>query len=167
MDLIFFTFPALITPAVVTVAILLLLVTNFSSFAATFVLRANDFPALSVSVPAGRLLTVMLFTTVFFAVAAVVAASAVPGTFIPENITPDGVVFHDYKTILQEIIQKNPEERIEYHLKGESGPDHNKKFTVQVLLNTNVIGEGTGRSKKTAEQLAAKEALELMGYGAQ
>ena len=72
-----------------------------------------------------------------------------------------------YKTILQEIIQKNPEERIEYHLKGESGPDHNKKFTVQVLLNTNVIGEGTGRSKKTAEQLAAKEALELMGYGAQ
>ena len=88
-------------------------------------------------------------------------------SFIPENITPDGVVFHDYKTILQEIIQKNPEERIEYHLKGESGPDHNKKFTVQVLLNTNVIGEGTGRSKKTAEQLAAKEALELMGYGAQ
>ena len=87
-------------------------------------------------------------------------------SFIPENITPDGVVFHDYKTILQEIIQKNPEERIEYHLKGESGPDHNKKF-VQVLLNTNVIGEGTGRSKKTAEQLAAKEALELMGYGAQ
>ena len=83
----FFTFPALITPAVVTVAILLLLVTNFSSFAATFVLRANDFPALSVSVPAGRLLTVMLFTTVFFAVAAVVAASAVPGTFIPENIS--------------------------------------------------------------------------------
>ena len=69
--------------------------------------------------------------------------------------------------IFPKIIQKNPEERIEYHLKGESGPDHNKKFTVQVLLNTNVIGEGTGRSKKTAEQLAAKEALELMGYGAQ
>ena len=70
-------------------------------------------------------------------------------------------------SFIPENIQKNPEERIEYHLKGESGPDHNKKFTVQVLLNTNVIGEGTGRSKKTAEQLAAKEALELMGYGAQ
>jgi ribonuclease-3 len=84
-------------------------------------------------------------------------------SFLPENITPDFSVFHDYKTALQEVIQKNPEERIEYHLKGESGPDHNKQFTVQVLLNSNVIGEGTGRSKKTAEQLAAKEALSLMG----
>lgn len=84
-------------------------------------------------------------------------------SFLPENITPDFSVFHDYKTALQEVIQKNPEEKIEYHLKGESGPDHNKQFTVQVLLNSNVIGEGTGRSKKTAEQLAAKEALSLMG----
>ena len=84
-------------------------------------------------------------------------------SFLPENITPDLSVFHDYKTALQEVIQRNPEEKIEYHLKGESGPDHNKQFTVQVLLNSNVIGEGTGRSKKTAEQLAAKEALSLMG----
>ncbi len=84
-------------------------------------------------------------------------------SFLPENITPDFSVFHDYKTVLQEIIQRNPEEKIEYHLKGESGPDHNKQFTVQVLLNSNVIGEGTGRSKKNAEQLAAKEALSLMG----
>ncbi len=84
-------------------------------------------------------------------------------SFLPENITPDISVFHDYKTALQEVIQRNPEEKIEYHLKGESGPDHNKQFTVQVLLNSNVIGEGTGRSKKTAEQLAAKEALSLMG----
>ena len=84
-------------------------------------------------------------------------------SFLPENITPDISVFHDYKTALQEVIQRNPEEKIEDHLKGESGPDHNKQFTVQVLLNSNVIGEGTGRSKKTAEQLAAKEALSLMG----
>ncbi|MBR2303573.1 MAG: ribonuclease III [Ruminococcus sp.] len=84
-------------------------------------------------------------------------------SFLPENITPDFSVFHDYKTALQEVIQRNPEEKIEYHLKGESGPDHNKQFTVQVLLNSNVIGEGIGRSKKTAEQLAAKEALSLMG----
>ena len=84
-------------------------------------------------------------------------------SFLPENITPDFTVFHDYKTVLQEVIQRNPEEKIEYHLKGESGPDHNKQFTVQVLLNSNVIGEGTGRSKKNAEQLAAKEALSLMG----
>lgn len=85
-------------------------------------------------------------------------------SFIPENITPKGSsAFHDYKTILQEIIQRNPEERITYKLKDESGPDHDKHFTVQVMLNNNMIGEGTGRSKKAAEQAAAKEALELMG----
>ena len=86
-------------------------------------------------------------------------------SFIPEDITPKGTdAFHDYKTLLQEVIQHNPEEKIEYHLKSESGPDHDKKFTIQVLLNNNVIGEGTGRSKKSAEQAAAKEALALMGY---
>lgn len=69
----------------------------------------------------------------------------------------------DYKTMLQEVIQRNPEEHIEYVLIGESGPDHAKKFTFEVHLNSNVIGTGTGKSKKLAEQLAAKEALELMG----
>ena len=63
-----------------------------------------------------------------------------------------------------EIIQQNPEERLEYVLTGESGPDHNKHFTVEVHLNSNVIGKGGGRSKKEAEQQAAREALELMGY---
>ncbi|HHW46380.1 MAG TPA: ribonuclease III [Clostridiales bacterium] len=71
--------------------------------------------------------------------------------------------FHDYKTQLQEIIQQNPEERLEYVLVAESGPDHNKRFTVHVMLNSNVIGVGEGRSKKQAEQMAAKQALELMG----
>lgn len=71
--------------------------------------------------------------------------------------------FIDYKTTLQEVIQKNPEERVEYVLIDESGPDHNKSFTVDVMLNSNRIGRGIGRSKKEAEQLAAKEALELMG----
>lgn len=71
--------------------------------------------------------------------------------------------FRDYKTLLQEIIQKNPEERLSYVLVGESGPDHDKRFEVDVLLNSNVIGHGIGKSKKSAEQLAAKEALELMG----
>ena len=70
----------------------------------------------------------------------------------------------DYITALQEIIQKNREEKIEYVLAGESGPDHNKAFTVEVHLNSNVIGTGTGRSKKQAVQLGAKEALSLMGY---
>ena len=71
---------------------------------------------------------------------------------------------NDYKTALQEIIQKNPGEQLEYVLVGESGPDHNKHFVVEVHLNSNVIGKGGGRSKKEAEQQAAREALELMGY---
>ena len=72
--------------------------------------------------------------------------------------------FRDYKTALQEIVQQNPEERLEYEVKGESGPDHNKRFVVEVHLNSNVIGTGHGRSKKEAEQQAAREALRLMGY---
>lgn len=72
--------------------------------------------------------------------------------------------FKDYKTTLQEIIQQNPEEKLLYVLTGESGPDHDKHFTVEVHLNSNVIGKGGGRSKKEAEQQAAREALELMGY---
>lgn len=71
---------------------------------------------------------------------------------------------NDYKTTLQEIIQKNPGEKLEYVLVKESGPDHNKHFVVEVHLNSNVIGKGGGRSKKEAEQQAAREALELMGY---
>ena len=72
--------------------------------------------------------------------------------------------FKDYKTALQEIVQQNPEERLEYVLTGESGPDHNKQFTVEVHLHSNVIGNGRGRSKKEAEQQAAREVLRLMGY---
>ncbi len=69
----------------------------------------------------------------------------------------------DYKTILQEIIQRNPEETVSYILTASEGPDHDKSFTVEVHLNSNVIGEGTGKSKKQAEQMAAKQALILMG----
>ncbi len=71
--------------------------------------------------------------------------------------------FKDYKTILQEVVQRNPGEIIEYVLVGETGPDHDKRFEVEVHLNSNVIGRGIGTSKKKAEQMAAKEALELMG----
>lgn len=85
--------------------------------------------------------------------------------FIPENIdVKKATVVSDYKTALQEIIQKNREEKIEYVLTKESGPDHNKEFTIEVHLNSNIIGKGKGKSKKQAEQIAAKEALELMGY---
>ena len=69
----------------------------------------------------------------------------------------------DYKTLLQEVIQKNPDEHLNYVLAAESGPDHDKTFTVEVYLNSNLIGTGTGHSKKKAEQSAAKEALALMG----
>lgn len=69
----------------------------------------------------------------------------------------------DYKTLLQEVIQKNPDEHLSYVLAGESGPDHDKTFIVEVHLNSNVIGTGTGHSKKKAEQEAAREALALMG----
>lgn len=71
--------------------------------------------------------------------------------------------FRDYKTELQEIIQKNPHEHLSYVLVGESGPDHDKRFEVEVNLNSNVVGYGIGKSKKLAEQQAAKQALELMG----
>lgn len=71
--------------------------------------------------------------------------------------------FEDYKTLLQEIVQKNPQELLSYVLVDESGPDHDKRFEVEVHLNSNVIGRGIGKSKKAAEQLAAKEALKLMG----
>lgn len=78
-----------------------------------------------------------------------------------EHTQDDG--FKDYKTALQEIIQRNPEESVSYILTDETGPDHNKSFTVEVHLNSNVIGSGTAKSKKRAEQMAAKQALELMG----
>ena len=71
--------------------------------------------------------------------------------------------FKDYKTVLQEVIQKNPGEVIEYVLVKESGPDHNKRFEVEVHLNSNVIGKGVGTSKKKAEQAAAKIAIEILG----
>jgi ribonuclease-3 len=73
-------------------------------------------------------------------------------------------ILHDWKTTLQEIVQKNPEDVIEYVLASESGPDHNKHFVMEVRIDNNVVGRGGGKSKKEAEQQAAREALELMGY---
>ena len=76
-------------------------------------------------------------------------------------------LFYDSKTILQEIVQRDFNEPLSYELLAEEGPDHDKRFVVEVCLNSNVIGKGKGKSKKEAEQLAAKEALELMGYETQ
>ncbi|MCH5324120.1 MAG: ribonuclease III [Eubacterium sp.] len=87
-------------------------------------------------------------------------------SFIPEpdRLSSGMYMPGDYKTLLQEIIQQNPEESVEYKITSESGQAHNKTFTAEVLLNGQVIGTGTGKSKKQAEQQAAKEAVGLMGY---
>lgn len=68
----------------------------------------------------------------------------------------------DYKTLLQELVQRQPEQELIYRMVGEHGPDHDKTFAVEVQLNGTVIGTGTGHSKKEAEQAAAKAALQTM-----
>lgn len=68
----------------------------------------------------------------------------------------------DYKTALQERVQKKKDQSLRYELTGETGPDHDKRFMVQVLLNNTVVGEGSGSSKKRAEQDAARVALESL-----
>ena len=65
----------------------------------------------------------------------------------------------DYKTELQELVQRRADQHIAYELIGESGPDHNKLFSFRVTINGESAGEGSGRTKKEAEQMAACEAL--------
>ncbi|MDD6728536.1 MAG: ribonuclease III [Eubacteriales bacterium] len=84
-------------------------------------------------------------------------------SFLAPAVETHHINFKDYKTKLQEIIQENPGENVYYVITGTKGPDHNKLFEAEVRLNHNVIGKGEGRSKKSAEQAAAKEALRLMG----
>ena len=69
----------------------------------------------------------------------------------------------DHKTALQELVQRESGQVLRYRLVGEEGPDHNKRFFVEVTLNGQAVGSGSGRSKKEAEQAAAKDALEKMG----
>lgn len=68
----------------------------------------------------------------------------------------------DYKTMLQELVQQKKNQQLSYELLGESGPDHDKLFTVRVLLNGSPIGTGEGTSKKRAEQAAAQKALNTL-----
>ena len=70
-----------------------------------------------------------------------------------------GRVYQDYKTHLQEYIQSEHSEKIVYEVIYEEGPDHNKTFHVRVKVGDKILGTGVGRSKKEAEQSAAKEAL--------
>ena len=69
-------------------------------------------------------------------------------------------LFYDSKTILQEIVQEKGIQPVEYILTGESGPDHDKQFTVSVQVNGQVVGNGTGHTKKAAEQAAAYQAIQ-------
>ena len=69
----------------------------------------------------------------------------------------------DYKTTLQEIVQRKIGQQLTYHMMEESGPDHNKTFVFEVRLNGEPIGQGGGHSKKEAEQAAARDALARHG----
>lgn len=66
----------------------------------------------------------------------------------------------DYKTALQELVQQKKNQVIAYTLVGESGPDHDKQFEVELTINGELMGKGCGSSKKRAEQMAAQSALE-------
>ena len=71
----------------------------------------------------------------------------------------------DYKTKLQELVQQKKNQILSYKLVGQSGPDHDKQFDVEVSLNGQVVGGGSGSSKKRAEQMAAKCAIEKLFPG--
>ena len=83
-------------------------------------------------------------------------------TFIHHFILRDyknRILFYDSKTVLQEMIQTKPGQTLSYDLIEEKGPDHNKEFVVQALLNGTIIGLGIGKTKKAAEQKAAYQAI--------
>ena len=87
--------------------------------------------------------------------------------FVLERILKDADLgashrYGDYKTELQELVQQKSDQHIAYEWIGESGPDHNKVFTFRVTINGISAGEGSGRTKKEAEQQAARQALEKL-----
>ena len=81
---------------------------------------------------------------------------------LPETIDLHEGRLYDFKSALQELVQKNTEGRIEYRLVNETGPDHDKRFLFCVLVNGALCGEGEGRTKKEAEQKAAAAALKKL-----
>ena len=85
--------------------------------------------------------------------------------FIMPFITEGKTAEDDYKTRLQEVVQQDPDAALRYEVVGETGPDHDKKFTVSVWRNGTHLADGIGRSKKAAEQNAAKKALEKLKQG--
>ena len=106
------------------------------------------------------------------AVESVIAASFLDGgmaaaegfirSFVLTNVPVKRMHNTDYKTTLQELVQQKKNQVLTYVLTGESGPDHDKVFCVDVLLNDERVGSGTGSSKKRAEQAAAQSALQAL-----
>lgn len=90
------------------------------------------------------------------------AASSLVHRFILTDIPAEHPRNVDYKTQLQELVQQKKDQVIQYELTGQSGPDHAKQFQVEVRLNGSVVGQGTGSSKKRAEQEAARVAMEKL-----
>ncbi len=90
------------------------------------------------------------------------AAKALIEKLILTNVPTQQLQNRDFKTALQEKVQQKKNQVISYRLVSEEGPDHDKHFTVEVLLNGAPIGAGTGSSKKRAEQAAAQNALQNM-----
>ena len=82
--------------------------------------------------------------------------------FILVNVPVTKLHNADYKTALQELVQQKKNQVLSYNLVGESGPDHDKQFCVELTLNGEVVGVGSGSSKKRAEQAAAQKALEKL-----
>lgn len=74
----------------------------------------------------------------------------------------DKTLFYDAKTILQEIVQSKGREVLAYELVEERGPDHNKEFVVHTLIGDKIISQGTGSTKKAAEQMAAYKTILLL-----
>ncbi len=82
---------------------------------------------------------------------------------IEQSIKAGAHAFGDYKSALQEYLQQNGDVSIEYRLEGEEGPDHDKTFHMSVWCDGRELGKGSGRSKKAAAQMAAHEALKVLG----
>ena len=90
------------------------------------------------------------------------AAHAIVEKFILVRVPVTRLQNVDYKTQLQELVQRKKDQVLTYSLVGESGPDHDKRFDVEVRLNGTVVGTGFGKSKKRAEQDAAHSAIEAL-----
>ena len=90
------------------------------------------------------------------------AARQFINTFVLTEVPVQRLRNSDYKTALQELVQQKKKQTLAYRLVGESGPDHDKHFIVEVTLNGTVLGTGEGKSKKRAEQDAARIAMDAL-----